>query len=120
MFRTMSTSRKQGKGKAPMIDTISQGVETDEAKRIDQLLSGLKMMKNYYVNLKEKWSINAEARLRLTPSKMTSHGTAGHLEAHRLSGYDVMFTIRANIVGSIESIIHGRDLKFEACMWLDL
>ncbi|MCE3216356.1 hypothetical protein HAX54_006245, partial [Datura stramonium] len=45
------------------------GAETDKAKRIDQLCFGLNKMKNYYVHLKEKWSINAKARFKVDSFK---------------------------------------------------
>ncbi|MCD9641669.1 hypothetical protein HAX54_028012 [Datura stramonium] len=50
-----------------------QGAEFDEEKRIDQLHFGLNKMKNYFVQFKEKCSINANRLdLRLTPSRMAS------------------------------------------------
>ncbi|MCE3049852.1 hypothetical protein HAX54_045933 [Datura stramonium] len=58
----MSTSRQRGKGKEPISVATTQGAKSDEEKQIDQLSFGLNMMKNYYVQFKEKKSINAEAR----------------------------------------------------------
>ncbi|MCE0482114.1 hypothetical protein HAX54_040516 [Datura stramonium] len=61
--------RNAGKGKALMPNATSHGGEADDSKRIDPLRFGINKMQTYYVYLKEKRYINAEARFKVESFK---------------------------------------------------
>ncbi|MCE0481204.1 hypothetical protein HAX54_038762 [Datura stramonium] len=65
----MSTPLQGGKGKTPITNATTPGVESDEEKQIDQLLFGINKMKNYYVQFKENQSITVECRFEVDSFK---------------------------------------------------
>ncbi|MCD7468199.1 hypothetical protein HAX54_006177 [Datura stramonium] len=61
--------RRNSKGKAPMTNTATQTLPSDEAQRIAHIQFRLARMEKYYVSFNEKRSIHEETQLEVESLK---------------------------------------------------